>query len=103
MLMGVVVEMEKSENLGGIGVVLVKDNKVVKEYSIPVFNTTNNRAELQAVIFAIQIAKILNKTNPREIFNLFRFCLCGGNSQSMDVYIGRLKVGKKLTIKSLKI
>ncbi|NLM44636.1 MAG: reverse transcriptase-like protein, partial [Clostridiales bacterium] len=57
----------EKENFGGIGVVLVKDNKVVKEYSIPVFNTTNNRAELKAVIFAIQIAKILNKTNPREI------------------------------------
>lgn len=57
----------EKENFGGIGVVLVKDNKVIKEYSIPVFNTTNNRAELKAVIFAIQIAKILNKTNPREI------------------------------------
>lgn len=55
------------ENFGGIGVVLVKDNKVIKEYSKPVFNTTNNRTELEAVIFAIQIAKILNKNVPREI------------------------------------
>ena len=57
----------EKENFGGIGVVLVKDNKVIKEYSKPVFNTTNNRAELKAVIFAIQIAKILNRYVPREI------------------------------------
>ena len=57
----------EKENFGGIGVVLVKDNKVIKEYSKPVFNTTNNRAELKAVIFAIQIAKILNRHVPREI------------------------------------
>ena len=57
----------EKENFGGIGVVLVKNNKVIKEYSKPVFNTTNNRAELKAVIFAIQIAKILNRHVPREI------------------------------------
>jgi len=57
----------EKENFGGIGVVLVKDNKVVKEYSKPIFNTTNNRAEMKAVILAIQIAKILNKNVPREI------------------------------------
>ena len=57
----------EKENFGGIGVVLVKDNKVIKEYSKPVFNTTNNRAEMKAVILAIQIAKILNKNVPREI------------------------------------
>ena len=57
----------EKENFGGIGVVLVKDNKVIKKYSKPVFNTTNNRAELKAVIFAIQIAKILNRHVPREI------------------------------------
>ena len=57
----------EKENFGGIGVVLVKDNKVIKEYSKPLFNTTNNRAELKAVIFAIQIAKVLNRNVPREI------------------------------------
>ena len=57
----------EEENFGGIGVVLVKDNKVIKEYSKPIFNTTNNRAEMKAVILAIQIAKILNKNVPREI------------------------------------
>ena len=57
----------EKENFGGIGVVLVKDNKVVKEYSKPVFNTTNNRTEMKAVILAIQIAKVLNRNVPQEI------------------------------------
>lgn len=55
------------ENFGGLGIVLVKNNKTVKEYSIPEFNTTNNRTEMKAVIYAINIAKILNKNTPREI------------------------------------
>lgn len=57
----------EEKNFGGMGIVLVKDGKVVKEYSIADFNTTNNRAEMKAVIYAINIAKILNKTDPREI------------------------------------
>ena len=57
----------EKENFGGIGVVLVKDNKVIKEYSKPVFNTTNNRTEMKAVILAIQIAKVLNRNVPQEI------------------------------------
>ena len=57
----------EKENFGGMGIVLVKDGKVVKEYSIADFNTTNNRTEMKAVIYAIKIAKILNKTDPQEI------------------------------------
>ena len=57
----------EEKNFGGMGIVLVKDGKVVKEYSIADFNTTNNRTEMKAVIYAIKIAKILNKTDPQEI------------------------------------
>lgn len=57
----------EKENFGGMGIVLVKDNKVVKDYSIPAFNTTNNRMEMSAIIYAINIAKILNKNDKREI------------------------------------
>lgn len=56
------------ENFGGMGIVLVKDDKeIVKEYSIPAVDTTNNRMEMSAIIYAIGIAKILNKSDPREI------------------------------------
>ena len=36
----------EEKNFGGMGIVLVKDGKVVKEYSIADFDTTNNRAEM---------------------------------------------------------
>lgn len=57
----------EKENFGGMGIVLVKNGKPMKEYSIKDFNTTNNRTEMKAVIYAINIAKILNKNNPQEI------------------------------------
>ena len=57
----------EEENFGGMGIVLVKNGTLIKEYSIKDFNTTNNRTEMKAVIYAINIAKILNKNNPQEI------------------------------------
>lgn len=57
----------EKENFGGMGIVLVKEGVVVKDYSIPAVNTTNNRMEMSAIIYAINIAKILNKGVPREI------------------------------------
>ena len=56
-----------AENFGGMGVVVVKEGKAVKKYSIPATNTTNNRMEMSAIIYAINIAKILNKVEKREI------------------------------------
>lgn len=38
---------------GGIGIVFVKDNIKVLEFSKPIANTTNNRCELLAVIYAL--------------------------------------------------
>lgn len=57
----------EDKNFGGMGVVVVANDKIVKEYSISDTNTTNNRAELKAIIYAMQVAKILNKKVPREI------------------------------------
>ena len=38
---------------GGIGIVFVKDNKKIYEYSKKILNTTNNKCELLAVIYAL--------------------------------------------------
>lgn len=57
----------QKENFGGMGIVLTKGGVVVKDYSIPATDTTNNRMEMSAIIFAIKVAKILNKRDKREI------------------------------------
>lgn len=54
-------------NYGGMGIVLVKNGVAVKDYSISATNTTNNRMEMSALIYAIRIAKILNSKQVREI------------------------------------
>lgn len=43
-----------NRNLGGIGIVFVKDDKIIYEYSKCLENTTNNRCELYAVIKCLQ-------------------------------------------------
>lgn len=42
-----------SRNIGGIGLVFVKDDKVIYTYNKQIKNTTNNRCELSAVIVAL--------------------------------------------------
>ena len=48
-------------NFGGYGVVVTINNKIIKQYSIGKKNTTNNEMELEAILYAIKFAKILNK------------------------------------------
>ena len=55
------------ENFGGYAVILTINNKSVKIYKESKSNTTNNEMEMMAVLQAIKIAKILTKTNKREI------------------------------------
>ena len=55
------------ENFGGDAVILTINNKSVKIYKESKSNTTNNEMEMMAVLQAIKIAKILTKTNKREI------------------------------------
>jgi len=46
-----------SRNKGGIGIVILKDDKIVLEYSKSYNNTTNNRMELTAVIMGLSCIK----------------------------------------------
>ena len=43
-----------TRNQGGVGIVFVKDNEIIYEYSKCIQKTTNNRCELIAVIKALQ-------------------------------------------------
>lgn len=48
-------------NVGGVGLVFIKDNTKIFEWSKSIVNTTNNRCELYAVIKALQaISKPIN-------------------------------------------
>jgi ribonuclease HI len=46
----------------GIGVVIERDGKIVKEYGKYIGETTNNQAEYQALIFALESAKEMGGT-----------------------------------------
>lgn len=52
---------------GGIGIVIIKDNKVVLQYNKMYKNTTNCRMELQAVITALRCIK--NKIDKLNIIS----------------------------------
>ncbi len=43
----------------GIGIVIIKDGKVIKRYGKYIGKATNNQAEYQAVIFGLEKAKAL--------------------------------------------
>ena len=55
-----------SRDQGGIGVVVIKDNKIVLEYNKMYPNTTNNRMEIQAAITALDCLK-----NPIDELTIF--------------------------------
>ncbi len=44
----------KNPGPGGFGVVVVKDNKVIAAYQEKEDNTTNNRMEMKAIIYALE-------------------------------------------------
>ena len=50
-----------SRNQGGLGIVFIKDNKVIAKFSKTYKNTTNNRMELMAIITALQSIKDENE------------------------------------------
>lgn len=50
-----------SRNQGGLGIVFIKDNKVIAKFSKTYKHTTNNRMELMAVIIALQSIKDENE------------------------------------------
>lgn len=53
-----------STKVGGIGIVFVKDNKVIHKFNKQFTNTTNNRMEICAVIYALHaISKPMDNIN----------------------------------------
>lgn len=53
-----------STKVGGIGIVFVKDNKVIHKFNKQFTNTTNNRMEIYAVIYALHaISKPMDSIN----------------------------------------
>ena len=50
-----------SRNQGGLGIVFIKDDKVIAKFSKTYKNTTNNRMELMAVIIALRSIKDENE------------------------------------------
>ena len=53
-----------STKVGGIGIVFVKDNKVIYKFNKQFTNTTNNRMEIYAVIYALHaISKPMDRIN----------------------------------------
>ena len=53
-----------STKVGGIGIVFVKDNKVIYKFNKQFTNTTNNRMEIYAVIYALHaISKPMDSIN----------------------------------------
>ena len=50
--------------LAGIGILIKKDQKVIKEISKPIGEATNNIAEYSALIYALQEAAILQEPQP---------------------------------------
>lgn len=59
---------------GGVGIVFIKDNKIIYEYSKSILKTTNNRCELYAVIKVLQaISKPINKLT---IYSDSQYVIC---------------------------
>lgn len=62
-----------SRDKGGIGVVIVKDSKIILEYSKGYSNTTNNRMELTAIIIGLSCIK--NNIDSLKIISDSQYCI----------------------------
>ena len=62
-----------SRDKGGIGIVILKDNKIILEYSKGYSNTTNNRMELTAIIIALSCIK--NKVDSITVISDSQYCI----------------------------
>ena len=62
-----------SRDKGGIGIVIVKDNKIVLEYSKGYSETTNNRMELTAIIIGLSCIK--NNIDSLKIISDSQYCI----------------------------
>lgn len=55
-----------STKIGGIGVVFVKNNKIIYKFNKQFTNTTNNRMEILAIIYALHAI-----SKPIDIINIY--------------------------------
>lgn len=55
----------KEENIGGYGVVIIDNNEVIDFYGCREENTTNNRMEMKALLYALALTQ--NKYKDKEI------------------------------------
>lgn len=67
-----------ARNQGGVGLVFVKDSKVVLKWNKAIKNTTNNRCELYAVIKALQ--SISKKIDCLKIYSDSQYVICSINN-----------------------
>lgn len=64
----------KAENSGGFGVVVADDNRnIVRTYRKDSENTTNNREELKAILWAMWYYG--NKSNPPKVYSDSAYCV----------------------------
>jgi len=63
---------------GGVGLVFVKNSKVILKWSKGIKNTTNNRCELYAVIKALQ--SISKKIDCLKIYSDSQYVICSINN-----------------------
>lgn len=63
----------KISNVGGFGVVVTKDGEVVTTYSKRSENTTNNREEIRAILYAMLLYG--SKDNPPIVYSDSAYCV----------------------------
>ena len=63
----------KISNVGGFGVVVTKDGEVVTTYSKRSENTTNNREEIRAILYAMLLYG--SKNNPPIVYSDSAYCV----------------------------
>jgi len=86
----------KDENTGGIGIVFVCDDKIIKKLGKQFGNTTNNQMELLAIITAMEII-VKNKLDDRKIilYSDSAYCVDGSNKWMYEWKLRGWKRGKK--------
>ena len=63
----------KISNVGGFGVVVTKDGEIVTTYSKRSENTTNNREEIRAILYAMLLYG--SKDNPPIVYSDSAYCV----------------------------
>lgn len=65
----------KQNSNGGFGVVAFKDNEIIYHYNEQCKNTTNNREELKAILYAFELAQTKYKSETCIIYSDSSYCV----------------------------